>query len=136
MTRGFLVDTNVLVDFLRGNEPAVAFVKRNVFRIVLSSIVVAELYAGARDEELAELDLLPQLFLVRPVTTEIARTGGLLKAKYGKSHGLGLADALLAATAQQHGLTIQTLNVKHFPMFPGLHPPYRKQGAQERIDET
>jgi len=39
---------------------------------------------------------------------------------------LGLADALLAATAHCHGLELRTLNVKHYPMFPGMQPPYRK----------
>lgn len=121
-----LVDTDVLVDFLRGHDLAVDFVQTNTARIALSSIVIAELYAGAREEELLELDDLPRLFPIKPVTAQIARAGGLLKARYGKSHGLGLADALLAGTAQQYGFSIQTLNVKHFPMFPGLDPPYRK----------
>jgi len=127
----FLVDTDVLVDFLRGNDLAADFMRTNAARIALSSIVVAELYAGAREEELRELDDFSRLFPVKPVTAQIARAGGLLKARYGKSHGLGLADALLAGTAQQHGFTIQTLNVKHFPMFPGLNPPYRKPRAQQ-----
>nr|VFK08400.1 MAG: hypothetical protein BECKLPF1236A_GA0070988_100171 [Candidatus Kentron sp. LPFa]VFK24611.1 MAG: hypothetical protein BECKLPF1236C_GA0070990_100152 [Candidatus Kentron sp. LPFa] len=98
----------------------------NAGRIVLSSIVVAELYAGAKDEELSVLDELPRLFPVEPVTAEIARLAGLLKGRYARSHGVGLADALIAATAKQHGLDIGTLNIKHFPMFPGLEPPYRK----------
>lgn len=121
-----LVDTDVLVDFLRGNPLAVDFLQANATRVVLSSIVLAELYAGARNGELAELDDFSGLFPVKPITAQIARAGGLLKVRYGKSHGLGLADALIAGTAQQYGFTVQTLNVKHFPMFPGLVPPYRK----------
>lgn len=121
-----LVDTGILVDFLRGLPAAVDFVQTHASRVVLSSIVIAELYSGARDDELAELDDLPRLFAVKPLTAPIARVGGLLRARYGRSHGLCLADALIAATAQQYGLTIQTLNVMHFPMFPGLEPPYRK----------
>jgi predicted nucleic acid-binding protein len=126
MTADCLVDTDVLVDFLRGNAKAVTFVRDYADRIVLSSIVLAELYAGASgEEELAKLDSLPRLFPVLSVTAEIGRSGGLLKAEYGRSHGLGLADALLAATARHHGLVLKTLNVRHFPMFPGLEPPYR-----------
>ena len=126
MTPDFLVDTDIFVDFLRGYDVAVMFIQSNASRIVLSSIVVAELYAGAREEDLPGLDDLPQLFPVKSITTEIARSGGLLKAEYGRSHGLGLADALLAATARHHGLEFKTLNVKHFPMFPYLKPPYRR----------
>lgn len=126
MTAELLVDTDVLVDFLRGNDSAVRFVQANANRIALSSICVAELFAGARDGELSELDELLRLFPIKSVTPEIARTGGMLKGKYGESHGLGLADALVAATAQEYGFTLQTLNIKHFPMFPDLAPPYRK----------
>ena len=40
------------------------------------------------------------------------------------SHGLDVSDALIAATAEQHGLALATLNIKHFPMFKGLKRPY------------
>jgi len=121
-----LVDTDIFVDFLRGNDLAIDFVRTNATRIVLSSIVVAELYAGARSEELPILDELPQSFPVEPITADIARAAGLLKSRYARSHGVGLADALIAATAKHHDLDVGTLNTKHFPMFPGLEPPYRK----------
>ena len=43
-----------------------------------------------------------------------------------KSHGLGLAGAIVAATADAEGADLKTLNVKHYPMFKGLKPAYRK----------
>ncbi len=127
MTPGYLVDTDVLVDFFRGGRYAVDFVKQHSSRIAISVIALSELYAGVRDEEeLAELDAFFQLFPVHSISPEIARAGGLLKRQYSKSHDLGIADALLAATAQCHGFELKTLNIKHYPMFSGLHPPYRK----------
>ena len=36
------------------------------------------------------------------------------------SHGLQLADALIAATALVHGLLLLTANVKHFAAVPSL----------------
>lgn len=127
MKPSYLLDTDVLVDFFRGVRHAVDFVKQNSNRIVLSVIVLSELYAGVRDEdEVAELDAFFQLFPVYSISPEIARTGGLLKWQYSKSHGLGLADALLAATVKNHGFELKTLNIKHYPMFSDLQPPYRK----------
>jgi predicted nucleic acid-binding protein len=42
------------------------------------------------------------------------------------SHGCGLADCLVAATAQLHGLTLATLNSKHLPMLQDVRVPYQK----------
>ena len=128
MDRPILVDTDVLVDYLRGDDRAAAFVKKCAERMVLSSVVVAELYAGVKGEdELAALDEFVALFRVVTVTVEIARAGGLLKRDFGKSHGVGMADAILAATAQAEGADLATLNVRHYPMFKGLKAAYDKR---------
>ena len=127
MAKSILLDTDVLVDFLRGHKKAVAFVYVNSTRIILSSIVVAELYAGVKgDAEQTALDAFISLFRVVPVNAEIAMAGGLYKRDYGKSHGVGLADAILAATAEAEKAELKTLNRKHYPMLKGLRPPYKK----------
>ena len=121
-----LLDTDVLVDFFRGYGKAVDFVNANSYRIILSSIVVAELYAGVKgDAEQATLDSFISLFRIIPVDAEIARAGGLYRRDYGKSHGVGLADAILAATAEAENAKLKTLNVKHYPMIEGLSPAYK-----------
>ena len=128
MNNRLLLDTDVLVDFLRGQPDAVAYVKSEADRISLSAIVVAELYAGARDDDdLRRLDDLMSLFPVIPVTADLARAAGLLKRDYSKSHGVGLADAVIAATAEALEAELKTLNVKHYPMLKGLQPPYVKK---------
>ena len=77
MRKPVVLDTDVMVDFLRGQAEAVAFVKSHSDRIILSAIVVAELYAGVKDdEERALLDELIKVFRVVPVTAELAKTGG------------------------------------------------------------
>ena len=127
MESPILLDTDVLVDFLRGHSKAVAFVNTYLDRIILSAIVVAELYAGVKgNEELIALDSFVSLFRIVPVSSEIAKAGGIYKRDYGKSHGIGLADAILAATAEAENAAFKTLNVKHYPMLKGLKPAYRK----------
>ena len=127
MAELILLDTDVLVDFFRGHSKAVAFVKARCPRIILSSIVIAELYAGVKgDAEQAALENFISLFRVVPVSAEIAKAGGLYKRDYGKSHGIGLADAILAATAKAENAELKTLNVKHYPMLKGLKPAYKK----------
>ena len=127
MAELILLDTDVLVDFFRGHSKAVAFVKARCPRIILSSIVIAELYAGVKgDAEQAALENFISLFRVVPVSAEIAKAGGLYKRDYGKSHGIGLADAILAATAKAENAELKTLNTKHYPMLKGLRPAYKK----------
>ena len=127
MAGSIVLDTDVLVDFLRGRSKAVAFVNAHSARIILSSIVVAELYAGVKgDAEQAALDDFVSLFRVASVNAEIAKAGGLYKRNYGKSHGVGLADAILAATAEIENAELKTINIKHYPMLEGLRPAYTK----------
>ncbi|RLE21494.1 MAG: type II toxin-antitoxin system VapC family toxin [Acidobacteria bacterium] len=127
MLKSALFDTDVMVDFLRGHPKAVALLKSHASAVSLSSIVVAELYAGVKgDRELSILDDLIAICRVVPVTPEIARNGGLHKRDFAKSHGVGLADAIIAATVEAEHTKLMTLNVKHYPMLDDLEPPYRK----------
>jgi predicted nucleic acid-binding protein len=127
MNSAILVDADVLVDCLRGLAQAVSLVKAQAGRIILSAITVGELYAGVRGQ--AEREMVDDFVFrhpVVPLTTEIAKAAGLLRREYGKSHGMGLMDAIVAATAQAENAELCTLNVKHFPMFPDLKPAYTK----------
>ena len=127
MDKPIVVDTDVMVDFLRGHPKAVALLQAHSTRIVLSNIVAAELYAGVKgDEELSVLDGLISLFRVVPVSRELARRGGLYRNAYAKSHGVGLGDAIVAATVAAENAELKTLNSKHYPMIKGLKPAYDK----------
>ena len=127
MAKLILLDTDVLIDFFRGYGKAVTFVNANSSRIILSTIVVAELYAGIKgEEEQTVIEKFMSLFSVIPVTSEIAKAGGLYRRDYGKSHGIGLADAIIAATCEVEKAELKTLNIKHYPMIVGLTSPYKK----------
>ena len=103
-------------------------------RMSVSSMVVAELYAGVRgDDRSPEQVVLAEVLAtveVVPVTAEVARQGGLYRRDFGKSHGVGLADAIIAASATLSGADLETLNTKHYPMFEGIRPAYVKAGGK------
>ncbi len=127
MAQLFLPDTDVLIDFLRGYQQAVDFINVNASQIILSTIVIAELYAGVRGkQEVTILNNFVSLFDVIPINSEIAKIGGLYKRDFGKSHGVGLADAIIAATCYAENAQLKTLNVKHYPMIKNLEPAYIK----------
>ena len=127
MSEKILIDTDVLIDFLRGNKNAIEFIDKLSPHIILSPIVIAELYAGVKGEnEFSVLDNFISLFRIVSITSEIAKAGGFYKRDFGKSHGVGLADAILAATADKEKADLKTLNIKHYPMIKGLKPAYKK----------
>ena len=122
-----LLDTDVIIDFLRGRAQAVNYINGLTSPFLISSITVAELYSGVREgDERTALDAFVAAFEVVPVSTEIAIKGGLFRRDWGKSHKVGLADALIAATAEVRVATLITLNVKHFPMLSSVQAPYIK----------
>ena len=83
------------------------------------------MYAGVRgDAEETTIANFVSLFHVIPIGVEIAKAGGLYKRDYGKSHGVGLADAILAAAAEVENAALKTLNIKHYPMLEDLSPAY------------
>jgi predicted nucleic acid-binding protein len=55
----------------------------------------------------------------------IAKKGGLCQKNYRSRHGIGFADALIAATAELKQAKLVTLNERHFPMLD-VYVPYGK----------
>ena len=117
-----LVDTDVWIDYLRGHPQAVKCIKQLPERVWVSTVSVAELHAGVREgtEREALAQLLSTLEVVE-LNTAIATRGGLLRRDYGRSHGVGLNDALIGATALEMQLQLMTLNVKHYPELDKQH---------------
>lgn len=123
-----LIDSDVIIDYLRGNELAMNYLETQSLRnLYLSAVTVAELYAGVREgKERVTLSHFFDAFEVLPVSYEIAIQGGLWRRDYGKSHGTGLVDAIIAATTVSAKLSLVTLNKKHYPMLSNVITPYEK----------
>jgi predicted nucleic acid-binding protein len=127
MKKIVIVDTVITIDFLRGQKNAITFFKSKSESIAFSAITVAEIYSGARtrNEEI-EIERLFSIFPVIPVSTDIARLAGKWANQYRLSHNVEIPDTLIAATCQLSDAELFTLNIKHYPMFKALKPPYRK----------
>lgn len=112
-----VLDTDVLIDVLRGRETARLFLQDIADRFVpcCSVISVAELYVGMRQEEEVGTRTLLDALVIVPVTVEIAEVAGCFK-KRTTNRRLELADCLIAATAFVEGATLATGNVKDYPM--------------------
>ena len=122
-----LVDTSVLVDYLRGNQDAAQVLERERGAAPLhaSEITRLEVLAGMRRaEEDATRSLLSTL-IWHPVDADVAEQAGALGREWLRSHhNIDGADLAIAATAIRTGSHLLTRNIRHFPMFSGLQPPY------------
>ena len=127
--RPCLLDTDVVIDFLRGHPKAGAAFEELPEDCAVSAVTVAELHVGVREgaERVALESLLATLTVV-DLDAALAAEGGLLRRDWGKSHGVGLNDALIAATAVHTGRVLWTLNDKHYPMLQraSCRRPYTK----------
>jgi len=120
-----LIDTTILVAHLRGREDARRYLKSIEGAKSVSVVSRAELFAGVSDEEdQQEVETLLSVFRAYEVTALIAERGGFFKRDYQPSHGTGIADALIAATADVRNERLVTLNEKHFPMLEDIIVPY------------
>ena len=117
-----LVDTDVLIWHLRGLPRATQTLDR-LPRLTISVITYLELLQGLRSA--AELRAIQQSLTQRhterlPLTPMISQRATALMEALSLSHGLQLGDALIAATALEHGLAVLTANVRHFNPVDGL----------------
>lgn len=127
MADRLLLDTDLLVDYLRGLPKATAFLEARAEALLVAATTVAELYAGVQlGKERGVLAGFLGAFEIVAIDEDIAQQGGLLRRDYAPAHGTGLADALIAACAQAREARLVTLNAKHFPMLPDAWVPYRK----------
>lgn len=121
-----LRDTCIMIDVLRGKAAAFDFVSSLENAPALSVVTITELVAGCRNvKERRQVDRLLSHYVIHNINRDVARLAGDYVRRYGPSHGTDPVDALIAATAETSNLPSATLNVKHFPMFAGLAPPYR-----------
>lgn len=119
MATKLLVDTDVLIEHLRGRAP-VAGKFEGLFTsdvsIFYSPVSKAEIYAGMQK---GEEEKTANLFrLMQPLTIEdkVGEKAGRYLKQYQPSHGLELGDALQAACAFVFEVQVWTLNKKHYPM--------------------
>jgi predicted nucleic acid-binding protein len=122
-----LVDTDVLVWSLRGSQAARTWLRgaREQEPLAISVVSIAELTGGMRSAERDRVWSLLAALRPEPVTEVIARRAGEFRRELRASHAsISTPDYLIAATADVLGARLATLNIKHFPMFEGLRPPF------------
>jgi tRNA(fMet)-specific endonuclease VapC len=115
--KNILVDTDILIDFLRGKIKAREFLLAvsEESALYCSVITVAEVYAGMREEEKEKTDNLLDSLNIVEINRIIAEKAGRYKYEI-KHQKLELNDCMIAASAFYITARLATGNGKHYPM--------------------
>jgi len=117
-----LIDTDVLVWYMRGNEKAKHSIN-NTNGFSISLVTYIELVQGLRNKE--ELSILRNSFknlsaTIIYINEEISTKAMFLVEQYFLSHSIQLADALIGATSMIYGLPLLTVNTKHYKIIKNI----------------
>ncbi len=126
----FCLDTDVMVDCLRGHPQARVWMQGAIREsFLVPGIVAMELLAGCvNQQELKRTqDFLKTFRVVWPEAKEFARAYDLL-AQYRLSSGLNIPDCLVAAMALEQSLALFSFNLKHYRAVDQLdvREPYQR----------
>ena len=115
-----LVDSDILIEVSRGRNADIVSkwmdLSNSDAAVLYSPVSVAELWAGARPSEHDALNNLFRALTCAPIDGEAGRQAGVYLRQYRRSHGIEIADALIAAGAVANGAELWTRNRKHYPM--------------------
>jgi len=117
-----LIDTDVLIWYMRGNEKAREAI-RQIEKPAISIVTQMELVQGLRNK--AEQTALRRFldgydFQRYPINEAISQRALFLMEEWRLSHQMLIADALIAATAIEHGLCLLSGNAKHYRFLTAL----------------
>ena len=117
-----LIDTNIFIEYYKNNPVICKQIERiDPQETVVSDVVCAELYFGARDkQELANIVADMEKLTMLPIFSNISKLAVDLVKQFCLSHKLRLPDAQIAATALFHNAELFTLNKKDFAYIPNL----------------
>ena len=120
-------DTTVLVDHLRRVPEAtrILYAAADADRRLAASVMTrVEIRRGFRPHQAGGIEELDDFVDWVPVDHEIAYLAASHAERFGRSHGGDAVDYVIAATAERLDADLLTSNVRDFPMFPDLEPPY------------
>lgn len=117
-----LVDTDILIWSLRGDETASTYID-SLDEVIISDVTYMELVQGTKSKKefkdlIITLESIEAQRLV--ITDSISLKAVELVEQFAHSHSMQLADALIAATAIIHNLPFASGNKKHFEHIPSL----------------
>lgn len=119
-----IVDSDILINVARGESEAVNCLQQleKTSVLAISAVTQMELIVGCRNKtELRDLEKFLNRFQILKITDQISDRAARLLKQYFLSHGLLIADGLIAATALVYNEAFITKNQRDFRFITGLN---------------
>lgn len=118
-----LLDSSIFIDLIRKYQPASKAFKKALHGQSTSVVAKLEIVAGLKTKK--EIKSIESMFedlqiKVLPVNEEVTEISENIFLKYYHSHGIGILDTFIAATALVYDEELVTINTKHFDFIPSL----------------
>jgi len=117
-----IIDTDVLIWYLRGNEKAKKVVEANI-PFSISAVTYMELIQGMKNKEefrIFQKQIQKWNIDIVQIDKEVSSRAIFYIQEYSLSHSMMLADALIAATVIQTSEILLTANDKHYKYIPNI----------------
>ena len=127
MENKICVDTDIIIDVLRGQKEALEFIRSHEAgsELCMTMMTLFELYVGAirsnRKGRIESVDDLRQRFVLLELSADAVKEAAQIHVSLAqKGTMVDYKDVLIAATTMVNGCTFKTRNTRHFARIEGL----------------
>lgn len=119
MMKRYMLDTNAIVEMLRGNRKVIGQIeKHGIQNCYISEITIAELYYGAVKSENSkhfdDIEIIESMFQIVPLYPSFLDYAQIRHQLTSTGLGIDTFDMLIGASAVQGNYVLITHNKKHF----------------------
>lgn len=118
-----LLGTSIIIDSIRQKDTSQTILHKlaqSENELYISILTHTESYAGKSIWEKSEAKKALETILSGLKVLLLDENTSQRAGKIASKHSIGIVDAIIAATAISHKLTLATLNIKHFEKIKGL----------------
>ena len=107
-----LVDTDLIIDYLRGDEKSISFIENN--EISITYLTKLELFAGCSNK--SEIKILDENidFDILSINDKILEKSLKIYKNHHLKDGIGIIDSIISATAIENNIDFCSKNFKHY----------------------
>lgn len=116
-----ILDTNIIIDFLKGKKEAVKLINNSKGVLGTTTITVFELFSGLKNDETEQIsNFLGELYIFEQDKTSAILGGNINRQLISKGQQIDPQDCMIAGICIRNNLPLITTNKRHFERIENL----------------